>query len=45
MATNRLDVVRNYAVIPSLSNNKQTVQMYYETIGEGEPVIFLHQCM
>ena len=45
MATNRTDVTRGYVTIPSLTNEKQIIQMYYETIGEGEPVIFLHQCM
>lgn len=45
MATNRTDVQRGYVDIPSLSDSRTRTQMYYETIGEGEPVIFLHQCM
>ncbi len=37
MATNLTNVRRGYA---DLNGN---LQMYFETMGDGEPVIFLHQ--
>lgn len=39
MATNRTDVTRGYVHL-----KRSGTQMYYETIGQGKPVIFIHQC-
>ena len=39
MATNLKQVKRGYANL-----KRSGTQMYYETIGSGDPVIFVHQC-
>lgn len=39
MATNLKQVKRGYANL-----KRSGTQMYYETMGSGDPVIFVHQC-